>query len=75
MNEKFNRYVSYFMSNEWQHEPWQPEGKKIFPKIILIADNWYNLPIHSGVQFFQFQDIKQFLTLTSKTEGIRVNIG
>ncbi len=85
MNEKFQRYVSYYMSNEWQQEPWQPEGKKIFPKIILITSRRYNLPRHPGVQFFQVQDIKQFLTFVSKTqeikkdppktEGIRVNIG
>ncbi|MGG4156875.1 MULTISPECIES: replication-relaxation family protein [Bacteria] len=85
MNEKFNRYVSYYLSNEWQQEPWQPDGKKIFPKIILITTRRYNLPRHSGVQFFQVQDIKQFLTFASKTreikkdppnmEGIRVNIG
>ncbi|MBK5483012.1 replication-relaxation family protein [Peribacillus sp. TH16] len=85
MNEKFRRYVSYYMSNEWQYEPWQPEGKKVFPKIILIADHRYNLPIHSGVQFFQVQDIKQFLIFASKTremkkvsketQGIKISIG
>ncbi|MFS0767084.1 hypothetical protein [Peribacillus phoenicis] len=71
MNEKFNRYVSYYMSNEWQHEPWQPENKKIFPKIILITDNLYNLPIHSGVQFFQVQNIRQVLIFASKTREIK----
>jgi hypothetical protein len=49
------------MSNEWQQEPWQPANKKIFPKIILITDTRYNLPHHSAVQFFQAQNIKQFL--------------
>ncbi|MDW7614893.1 hypothetical protein SC499_09150 [Peribacillus simplex] len=85
MNEKFNRYVSYFMSNEWHQEPWQPEDKKIFPKIILITDTRYILPQNSGVQFFQVQDIKQFLTFATitreikkdpkETPGIRINIG
>lgn len=71
MNEKFNRYISYYMSNEWQHEPWQPEGKKIFPKIILITDTRYNLPQHSNVHFFQVQNIKHFLTFASRTEDIK----
>lgn len=85
MNEKFNRYVSYYMSNEWHQEPWQPEDKKIFPKIILLTDTRYNLPQHSNVQFFQVQDIKQFLTFAAriqeikkdppKQERIKINIG
>ncbi|MFS0766172.1 hypothetical protein [Peribacillus phoenicis] len=85
MNEKFNRYVSYYMSNEWQHEHWQPEGKKVFPKIILITDTRYTLPQHSAVQFFQVQNIKHFLSFAfrtqdikktpPKTEGIKVSIG
>lgn len=72
MNEKFNRYVSYYMSNEWQQEPWQPEGKKVFPKIILITDTRYNFTHHSAVQFFQIQDIKQFLTFASKSKQIKM---
>ncbi|HER2169493.1 TPA: replication-relaxation family protein, partial [Streptococcus pyogenes] len=88
MNEKFMRYVSYYMSNEWQQETWQPIDKRIFPKIILITDTRYQLPRHSAVQFFQVQDIKRFLTFASKTreisrnkkkpsedEGIQINIG
>ena len=71
MNGKFMRYVSYCMSNEWQQEPWQPVDKKVFPKIILITSTRYNLPHHSAVRFFQIQDIKQLLTLTSKTREIK----
>lgn len=37
MNEKFMRYASYYMSHEWQQEPWQSADKKIFPKTILIT--------------------------------------
>ncbi|WP_336863870.1 hypothetical protein [Peribacillus frigoritolerans] len=74
MNEKFNRYFTYYMSNEWQHEPWQPEDKKVFPKIILLTDTRYNLPRHSGVQFFQVQDIKQFLTFASRTQDIKKDL-
>ncbi|MBA9029330.1 replication-relaxation family protein [Peribacillus huizhouensis] len=85
MNEKFIRYVTYYMSNEWKQESWQPADKKVFPKIILITDTRYNLPRHSGVQFFQVQDIKQFLVFAAKTREqktespnineIKINIG
>jgi hypothetical protein len=85
MNEKFMRYVAYFMNNEWQHEPWQPANKKIFPKIILITNTKYNLPRHSAVQFFQVQNIKQFITMVSaprerkkglpKQEDVHIRIG
>ena len=68
MNEKFMRYVSYYMSNEWQQEPWQPTGKKIFPKVILITDTRYNLPNHSAVQFLQAHDIRQFLNIFSRSK-------
>ncbi|PKF88426.1 hypothetical protein CW306_13765 [Bacillus sp. BA3] len=71
MNEKFKRYVSYFMSNEWQLESWQPKDKKVFPMIILITDTRYNIPRHSSVQFFQVHDIKHFLTLASKNQDIK----
>ncbi|MFJ7977949.1 hypothetical protein ACIQZI_20070 [Peribacillus sp. NPDC096379] len=85
MNEKFMRYVTYYMSNEWKQESWQPADKKVFPKIILITDTRYNLPRHSGVHFFQVQDIKQFLVFATKTREqkadspnineIKINIG
>lgn len=71
MNDKFMRYVSYYMSNEWQQEPWQPVNKKVFPKIILITDTRYNLPHHSGVQFFQVQNIQQFLNLAATNQKIK----
>lgn len=85
MNDKFNRYVSYFMSNEWKHEPWQPADKKVFPKIILLTDTRFNIPRHQAVNFFQVQNIKQFLTFVSTPreikkdashqQGINISIG
>lgn len=71
MNEKFNRYLAYYMSNEWQNEPWQPANKSIFPKIILITDTRYQLPKHSAVKFFQVQNIKQFVEMTSQAREIK----
>lgn len=71
MADKFNRYVSYYMSNEWQQEAWQPENKKVFPKIIMITDTRYDIPRHSEITFFQVQDIKQFLIFASRTREIK----
>lgn len=84
MNEKFNRYLSYFMSNEWQEESWQPSNRKIFPNILLITDTRYQLPKHPDVKFYQIQDIAQFIASIPSTqpkrtpqnmEGITVKIG
>lgn len=30
MNEKVSRYESYYLSNEWHFEPWQPTNKRCF---------------------------------------------
>jgi hypothetical protein len=68
MNEKFNRYMSYYTSNEWKEEPWQPADRKVFPKIILITDTKYNLSQHSAVHFFQVQNIIQFVNIFTSRE-------
>lgn len=73
MLEKYNRYLAYYMSNEWQNEPWQPESKKVFPKIIMITDTRYNLPRHPGISIFQVQDIEQFVTFISFSREIKKN--
>lgn len=70
MNEKFKRYVSYYLGNEWMQESWQPAEKKIFPKVILISDTKYTLPRHDAVNFFQVRDINQFLTFAGRTRSV-----
>ncbi len=62
MNEKVKRYEAYFLSNEWQQEPWQPEHKKVFPVVILITDTRYKID-STIVKFLQVQDIAQLLKL------------
>jgi hypothetical protein len=64
MNEKVKRYEAYFLSNEWQQEPWQPEHKKVFPVVILITDTRYKID-SPYVKFVQVQDIGQLLKLYS----------
>ncbi|MRX56733.1 hypothetical protein GJU41_22580 [Bacillus idriensis] len=82
MLEKYSRYLSYFMSNDWQKEPWQPE-KKIFPKIMIVTDTRYKLPPHEQMKFIQVQNISEFIEKTtpkqkeipSNMKGITVKIG
>jgi hypothetical protein len=72
MNEKVKRYEAYFLSNEWQQEPWQPEHKKVFPVVILITDTRYKID-SPYVKFVQVQDIDQLLKLYEpKKEETRI---
>lgn len=41
MSDKIKRYESYFYSDEWQKEPWQPRDKKVFPSILMLTDTRY----------------------------------
>lgn len=87
MMDKYNRYLAYYMSNEWQQEPWQPADKKVFPKILLITDTRYALPSHSVMKFIQLTEIRELFpqppTLEteshslnfSREKGIQINIG
>lgn len=43
MQLKLDRYESYYNSGEWQHESWQPQGKKIFPNLWIIGEGNYKV--------------------------------
>jgi hypothetical protein len=62
MKEKVARYESYYMSNEWQQESWQPQNKKVFPAVFMITDTRYNIE-SSYVPFFQVQSIEQLVNM------------
>lgn len=70
MDEKVNRYESYFLSNEWQQEAWQPSNRKVFPSVILLTDTRYDIQ-SSTVTFHQFQNIEQLIKKFEPT-GITV---
>lgn len=59
MTEKINRYEKYFVSGEWEREPWQPKDKKIFPYIWIIGIVKYSIG-NRPFRVFQF-DIKEML--------------
>lgn len=62
MNEKIQRYESYFMRNEWKQEHWQPANKKVFPTVILISDTRYKIE-SPNVKFIQVNNIKQLVNM------------
>jgi hypothetical protein len=72
MKEKVSRYEQYFISNEWQQEPWQPENKKVFPTVLMLTDTRYTIE-SSYVRFIQVQNIEQLVKLfTPKPVKIEV---
>lgn len=60
MREKIKRYESYYLSNEWQKETWQPLDKKVFPRVLLITDTRYKIK-QSYIKFIQINDIDSFV--------------
>lgn len=62
MAEKVQRYESYFLSNEWQQEPWQPAHKKVFPTVILLTDTRYKID-SPNIRFIQVQNLEQLVSM------------
>ncbi|MBG9450422.1 hypothetical protein ABE67_14080 [Cytobacillus firmus] len=60
MNEKIQRYESYYVSNEWQREHWQPANKKIFPSVILITNTRYKIK-SPNVKLYQVPNISELV--------------
>jgi hypothetical protein len=73
MKEKVSRYEQYYLSNEWQQEPWQPANKKVFPTVLMMTDTRYSIE-SPYVRFIQLQNIEQLVSpLTQKTDKIELN--
>lgn len=60
MQEKIKRYEEYYLSNEWQQEPWQPANKKVFPTVLMMTDTRYTID-SPYVRFIQLQNIEQLV--------------
>lgn len=67
MDEKINRYESYFLSNEWQQEAWQPSNRKVFPSVIMVTDTRYDIQ-SSSITFHQVQSIDQLVKMFEPKE-------
>ncbi|MEX0415981.1 replication-relaxation family protein [Bacillus sp. C30] len=60
MQEKMNRYESYFHSLKWQEESWQPQNSKFFPSILMISDKHYEINT-PNLRIFQAKSIHDFM--------------
>ncbi|WP_042375280.1 replication-relaxation family protein [Neobacillus jeddahensis] len=74
MKEKVGRYDQYYLSNEWQQEPWQPENKKVFPTVLMLTDTRYSIE-SPYVRFIQVQNIEQLVnTFIPKVEKSKIEV-
>lgn len=65
IKEKLNRYESYYYSNAWHNEPWQPKDKKIFPYLWVVGE-----PISvekKPFKIIQTRTVKEFMNRIIKT--------
>ncbi|MBN6890033.1 replication-relaxation family protein [Cytobacillus horneckiae] len=76
MNEKIKRYEEYYLSDKWQFEPWQPVNKKVFPTVLVITENNYNIQ-SPYIRFIQVSTVselmKMFFPKKIKTQEIKIN--
>lgn len=76
MAEKVARYESYYLSNAWQKEPWQPK-EKVFPPVILITETRYQID-SSLVKFIQVPNITYLINslkpVKANTNKIEISI-
>lgn len=59
MQQKINRYLAYFESDEWKKADWQGE-KKFFPYIWIITDYVYNLDTKDTLKVLQTKNVQEF---------------
>lgn len=43
MKEKIARYEQYYHGEQWKLESWQPEEKKVFPRVWIVSETKYNI--------------------------------
>ncbi len=54
MARKMAKYKTFIHKGEWMQLPWQPEGKKIFPLVLMVTDHKYR----TGELPFRFTQVK-----------------
>jgi hypothetical protein len=73
MSDKISRYADLYLNNSLHNEPWQPSDKKIFPHVLILSDQRYNVGQHP-FKIIQAQTFTQFLNmLKPKEEAQPVN--
>lgn len=59
MQQKINRYLDYFDSEDWKNANWQGE-KKFFPYIWIITDCVYKLDTKDTLKILQTKNVQEF---------------
>ncbi|WP_308636089.1 replication-relaxation family protein [Paenibacillus silvisoli] len=59
MKEKFSRYTRYYHDEQWKLESWQPQDKKVFPRVWIVSETKYN--IDAPFKVAQSTDVRSFL--------------
>lgn len=62
MADKIKRYESYYLSKEWQKEPWQPLNKKVFPLVLVLTDTRYKIN-SPYIRFIQITKIDELIKM------------
>lgn len=74
MKEKTDRYERYYLSNQWQEEPWQPADRKVFPSVIMITQTRYNIE-SSNIKFLQVPNLSQLVEMcTPEKREVKLSI-
>jgi hypothetical protein len=61
MEEKLNRYLALYESGLIAEESWQPEGKTVFPYILILSDTRYAINHRYPFRVFQAPSFTQFI--------------
>lgn len=62
MKAKFERYKTYYESNEWHRGHWQENnGEVTFPYVLIVGNKRYNLEVEE-FQIFQVKSVKEFIS-------------
>lgn len=59
MKDKMARYERYYHDEQWKLEAWQPEDKKVFPRVWIVSESRYN--IEATFKVAQTSDVEGLL--------------
>ncbi|ASS66196.1 replication-relaxation family protein [Paenibacillus sp. RUD330] len=62
MKEKLDRYEAYFHSDLWKLEAWQPEEKKVFPRLWIISEKPWPVD-NTPFKLIQSRNVEESLSL------------
>lgn len=70
MNEKLERYVALYNSGVIAGEPWQPQGKPLFPHVLIVSEQRYGIGNEYPFKVLQAPSFTHFMqSLKPKDAG------